>query len=86
MLNQLPDVDADGQLEREVSMGDISGIFKQAKIRPNKNTVPLPKRTQSAPEKEAEKRIKAQKAYAEQVRILQKALDDEKKLREPAKQ
>jgi len=28
MLNQLPDVDADGQLEREVSMGDISGIFK----------------------------------------------------------
>ena len=47
------------QLEREVSMGDISGIFKQTKIRPNKNNVPLPKRTQSAPEKEAEKRIKA---------------------------
>jgi hypothetical protein len=70
MLNQLPDVDADGQLEREVSMGDISGIFKQAKIRPNKNTLTLPKRTQSAPGKEAEKRIKAQKAYAEQVRIL----------------
>jgi len=42
-----------------VSMGDISGIFKAAKINPKKNTVPLTKRTQSAPEKEAEKRIKA---------------------------
>lgn len=70
MLNQKPEEDADGQLDREVSMGDISGIFKQTKIRPNKNTAPLPKRTQSAPEKEAEKRIKAQKAYAEQVRVL----------------
>lgn len=51
-------------------MGDISGIFKQKKIRPNKNAAPAPKRTQSLPEKEAEKRIKAQKAYAEQVRML----------------
>ncbi len=41
-------------------MGDISGIFKAAKINPKKNTaVSLTKRTQSAPEKEAEKRIKA---------------------------
>lgn len=42
----------------EVSMGEISGIFKKDK-----------KRVQSAPQKEAEKRKKAQKAYAEQVKI-----------------
>ena len=40
-------------------MGDVSGIFKQKKIRPNKNGATAPKRTQSLPEKEAEKRIKA---------------------------
>jgi hypothetical protein len=41
-------------LDLEVSMGEISGIFKKEK-----------KRVQSAPQKEVEKRMKAKKEYAE---------------------
>ena len=45
-------------LELDVSMGEISGIFKKDR-----------KRVQSAPQKEVEKRMKAKKEYAEQVKM-----------------
>lgn len=44
--------------DMEVSLGEISGIFKKDK-----------KRVQSAPQKEAERRLKAKKEYAEQVKL-----------------
>lgn len=49
------------QLQDEISLGDISGIFKDPK-----------KRLKSAPADERKKRIEAQRVYAEQVRREQK--------------
>ena len=49
----------------EVSLGEISGIFKKDK-----------KRVNSAPQKEAEKRLKAKKEYAEQVKLQNKMKEE----------
>lgn len=66
-------ISADQQLERDVSLGDISGIFK-AKEAVEK------KRVKSAPAKDQEKKkIEAKKAYAEQVR-------EQNRLKEVARQ
>lgn len=46
--NENLDVNVDMQLAREISMGDVSGIFKQGE-----------KRLRSAPEKERKARMKA---------------------------
>lgn len=51
-------LNANSQLEREISLGDISGIFK------NKTT----KRMQSAPKEERKKRLQAQRQYADKLR------------------
>lgn len=52
----------------EVSLGEISGIFKKDK-----------KRVQSAPQKEAERRLKAKKEYAEQVKLQNKMREEVRK-------
>ena len=50
------------ELEKAISLGDISGIFKTNPTR----------RVKSAQNNDKEKRIKAQRAYAEQVRLENK--------------
>jgi len=60
--------DIDQQLEQAISLGDISGIFKAKE-----------KRVKSAPNNEKEKRIAAQKVYADKLR-------EENKIKETARQ